>query len=107
MPRKRLNDDLVLLRYDGNWSDEFDVNGLLIVEKTWWTAYQKDVREKFGKQEREVGFGTNEALTFCDADDYLFDITEVSATQDEILTMKKLLGGTEFGIFPLIEFDDD
>lgn len=99
--------ELVALRYDNNWADEFDVEGFIIVEQEWWENHQKEVREKFGKQHREVGFGTNEEIEYCDADDYLNSFTVLSLTQDEIGVLKKALGGSFFGIVPMLEFDDD
>lgn len=104
--KKKISDDLVILTFNGNYSDEFDVDGFLITEKTWWEGYKKEVEEKFGAGEREYGFGTNEHLSFDDAEDYFSQITELAATQEEIHTIQKVFGTNEFGIFPVFEFDD-
>lgn len=104
--KKKLNDDLVILVFNGNYSDEFDVDGFLIVEKTWWEGYKKEVEEKFGESARDYNFGTNEELIFDDAEDYFSQITELAATQEQIFAVQQVFGSNEFGIFPVFEFDD-
>lgn len=104
--KKRISDDLVALRFNNNYDDEFNVEGVLIVERTWWENHKKDALSLFGPHTREGSFGTNEAVVFDNADDYLNSFSEINASQDEIMTLKKLIGD-QVGIVSLLEFDED
>jgi hypothetical protein len=97
---------LVALRFDDNYADEFDVVGLKIVERKWWEKYRERVRDEFQKLPRDgYYFGTNEYLEWSNAEDYLSCITQLDITQAQIITLRTILGD-EFGIFPVLEFDE-
>jgi len=98
---------LVALRYKNNWADEFDVQGIIIVEEQWWIDHIKEVKAHSKSFPKDVGFGTNEDIEYSSAKDYLDSFTDLVLTQEEIRSLEYALGGRTFGIVPVLAFDDD
>lgn len=97
--------DLVALRFNTSWADEFDLDGLLIVDKSWWEEHQVHAKQ-CRNWPKEVGFGTNESMEYDDAEDYLKCFKELPATPEEVQIMKNLLG-YRIGTMAEIEFEDE
>jgi hypothetical protein len=131
---------LLLIKYDSNYADEFDVDGFVVWTEDKWEAHKAAVAAWFDKRAKKHGakpelpphndpkywaiydqvrkwergqdveryFGTNEAVSYCDAEDYFrcFKTTEI--TQDEHLVLKRLFGDTyrmyvHYGMFLSLE----
>lgn len=99
--------DSILLRFNGNWADEMDVDGFVLMGKKDWDEYKEQVISQFGPNERSVSIGTNEEIIFSDADEYLNEITEIEVSEDQADFVVSIFGSTQFGTFPWLEFDDD
>lgn len=98
--------ELVVIKFSGNYADEFDVEGLTVVTKEWWLQHRKDARDKWRGKARERYFGTNEFLEFYNPADYLRGFSVPELSQDEIQVIQKVVGKYGLGIVPFIEFED-
>lgn len=66
----------VLLKYEGNWADELDVEGAAIVTREDWEVTVQAVKEYFGSGEnRKLSnwIGTNEEIVYTSFDDWYSD----------------------------------
>jgi hypothetical protein len=104
-PEKQL-----LLTYHQNYADEFDVEGFLVLSESDWEKHKDLAARVFGPKEEaakkkaeeakkkkeyyydrgvevEVGFGTNEEVTYHSLEDYLssFKIKELTPEQYKVL----------------------
>lgn len=104
-PEKKL-----LLNYHQNYADEFDVEGFLVLTESEWEKHKELAAKVFGPAEEaakkaaeeakktktyyynrgaevEVGFGTNESITYGSLDDYLssFKVKEITQEQYQVL----------------------
>lgn len=104
-PEKQL-----LLEYHQNYADEFDVDGFLVLSESEWAKHKELAARVFGPKEAaekaaakaakdsgtyyysrgaevEVGFGTNEAVTYGSLEDYLssFEVRELTPEQYKVL----------------------
>lgn len=114
---------LLLIKFDDNYADEFDLVGYYLTTKERWDAHVDDVT-KYWKMaedskkrpqqegesdwryrdsqrvEVEVGFGTNESMLWTSAEDYLRAYTVTEITEEEAAVVRKLfLNGRESGTF--------
>lgn len=119
-----MGDRQLLITINRDWSDEFNVEGMVVISGSAWDAHLAMAEEHFKKNgEVEVYFGTNEALSWHDFDDYKtsFKVTELTAEQFDVLkTLFTIKGYTwkyqgkknvvpdriKFGIIPMIKSDD-
>jgi hypothetical protein len=84
----------VLVKYDGNWADEIDLQGFIVMTDAEWKDYKKVIQHLHSESEFTVGIGTNEDVTFANADDY-FDSFEVKKlTAEESATLRKFFKST-------------
>jgi hypothetical protein len=84
---------MILVNFEKNWADEFDVYGFKIY------ASQKDLDVDLATlPELEFSFGTNEGWEEGEITEEDFTVTEISTVEADLL--EKLLGN-EFGVFPL------
>lgn len=97
--------DLVGLRFRTSWADEFDLDGLMIVDKSWWEEHQVHAKQ-CRRWPKDIYFGTNESMEYDSAEDYLGCFHELPATQDELLTLKRFFG-SGMGVRAQIDFDDE
>jgi hypothetical protein len=81
--------DYVLVSMDTNWADEFDVEGFLVVS----TAYFEDAKKRLlGMEEGtsfSMGFGTNQDLTWHDAEELLASLTVKPLDDAEVALFEK------------------
>lgn len=92
----------VIVKFDSDWADEFQVSGFRIMPRAIWVAHEKEAREKFGERSRTVYFGANEFFEYESAEDYLRNFHVVEAAQEDVETVQRIFG-RDFGLFPSIE----
>lgn len=82
----------VLVKFNKDWADEFDVSGFKIYnsEADW-------LKEAGNLDEHSFMFGTNEGWDEGEIDDIDFSVTEIS--NEDAAVIRNTLGNT-FGIFP-------
>ena len=86
----------MLVKFQKDYADEFDVFGYRVMTNT-------ELKEYLDKAEKanypvEIGFGSNETLDFHDFND-LVDSLEITDISDVYLVIKNVMG-TSFGWFP-------
>lgn len=102
----------ILVKYDGNWVDEFDVYGFMVTTDTQWEKHLADAKKHFKNRDDEVEcyFGTNEAITYSDYEDYARHFSTHPLTADDLAMLQKLFGGYNsrvgYGHFLTIDADD-
>lgn len=57
--------NFVLVRFEANWADEFDVEGFAVMDSDEFLAWIKRVPDQY-----EFGFGTNQSIEFDSVDDF-------------------------------------
>lgn len=127
----------ILVSYDTNWADEFDVQGFKIYTEKEWEEVKTQAKKCFEKvdaknkeekkrikalkesdpkgyhyfreSEEEFYFGTNEAMVYTGYKDWIKDYTVVEVTKEEIAVLEKLgfVGDYGYGIFIEPEYYDD
>lgn len=100
-----------LARYCTNYADEFDIKGFVAFTENEYKEFQtsqqklKSLEEegKFDITDYEVGFGTNEYLTFDSVDEVINAIEVQPITEQEYNTLSNL-NLTSFGELTLFDF---
>lgn len=96
--------ELLLITFDGNCADEFDVVGFDIVEKSWWERFT----EKLPDKPITEYCGSNQNLEWRNKKEYLADFKVKEITEEEAETIKKFFPFGSFGRVPFYEdFDFD
>jgi hypothetical protein len=83
----------VLVKWSGNWADEMNVEGFVIMEDSEWKEYQetaKKVNSPFS-----ISVGTNEDIEYPNGTALLENIKAKKLTTDEAKTIIKFFG--EYG----------
>jgi hypothetical protein len=83
----------VLVKWSGNWADEMNVEGFVIMEDSEWKEYQetaKKVNSPFS-----ISVGTNEDIEYPNGTALLENIKAKKLTTDEAKTIVKFFG--EYG----------
>lgn len=96
----------VLVKFEKDYADEFDICGMMACTTEEWEAFKKDALEKIEDQpDAEYYFGTNEYVSFEGAAEFddAFDVMDI--TDDEYATLMRLFAGTwrmkpYFGFIP-------
>ena len=103
----------VLLKFEKDCSDEFDVHGFSIISNKTWEQYQKMF--KCLNYPVDMNFGTNEMLVFEDS----LDLTEATTVMELTIPEEKMLiklfkhsyqgetDDTEFGWVPYSNLVDE
>ena len=99
----------ILVKFDCNYADEFDMYGYKIMTTEQWEALKAKAKafwEENPGYEVESYFGTNEAFTWESYAEWLgaYEVQEVSEADLEVLT--KILGNS-FGEFAVPYFHND
>jgi hypothetical protein len=82
--------EYVLVKFDNNWADEFDIKGFVALSKEKWDEYKRKIKETFGENEFNWYFGTNEDLIFEEgAVSYLKSFSESKISKSEFDFLKK------------------
>lgn len=99
--------ELVLVRFDDNYADEFDMNGFKAMALDDWQKLETEVEKSMKDGLRvEVFFGSNEEFIYNSYSDWrsTFEITPL--TEDEYKFLEKTFN-LEFGetsAFDILEF---
>jgi len=95
----------LLIIFNGDWADEMDVEGFMIVSEECWKYKQLEWENTPFPQELYVG--TNEAIEYDDIKEYLRDFKVKEISDEEETVIRKLFGlnskFSNFGHVPLIE----
>ena len=126
-----MSNKTLLIQFDSNYADEFDVEGFTLMSEEEWTkhkAFATKAFEKFSKLPKdeygrtitqygvsdglEVYFGTNEQIIYESLDSYLDSFEAVEITPEEELVLKKFFtqyegGPVHYGILPMLDDNDD
>lgn len=101
---------MLLLKFEADYADEFDVYGIeLVSEKQWeWTLKMLDTVD----WPHEKYFGTNEALEFESKEDFLRCFKVITVNDDEASVITKLFGNNynssvSYGTVPEFEGSDE
>ncbi len=93
-----------MVRFNGNWADEIDVEGWFFGTRVHWEDHCQDVKNKKDYiWPRESSIGTNEQVEFYDVEDYLshFD-APIEMTEDEFKTCRRILNkGCRYDYFTI------
>lgn len=89
MTTKTLKQSDVLVKYDGNWADEIDLQGFIVMTDSEWKTYKKAIEHFYSDRNFEVSVGTNEEVQFADADDYFNSFEVKKITPEESETLRK------------------
>lgn len=81
-------DEFVLVKFERNWADEFDVKGFLIIKKTEWEDHLNWIRDRMDWPQ-ENGFGTNQSIIWVSAKEYLSSFKVVDVSVDEAAIILK------------------
>lgn len=97
----------VLVKFIGNYGDEFDCEEFNVFESQAAADAWIDIFENYIDQNgsAKVYFGTNEFLEFNHVDDLLNDLEIFDITDEEALVFEKYFGGISFGTSGVFSFD--
>jgi len=95
----------VLVKYSGDWADEFDVHGFEIMETEKWKKFKESI-DKLKYPLGEMYFGTNESMTYESAYDLMSGFTAVDITVEEAAIFKKCFDYSYFGWTPIDHIND-
>jgi hypothetical protein len=94
---KRVNTEKILneytnvyVKFEGDYADEFYVNGFVVVTSDSWKEYLESLNEMEFPIEKY--FGTNESMEFESAQSYLDQIDVKGVTDEEFAVFKKFFG---------------
>lgn len=97
----------LLIKFTGNWADEFDVDGFQVMEAQKWLDHLEEVQEKV-QFPYEHYFGTNEFIEFESFEEYrsYFHVTNISDGDAEFLKEKFDVGKYGYGHFMSIDVEE-
>lgn len=97
-----MSKEKVLLVYDDNWADEFNISAWQIIDKDKWESLRDQFLEKVGENNFCCCFGTNEEIDYDNASAFIDQIAERPISAEEFKTIKKVFGVTEMGAIDII-----
>lgn len=106
-----MNNEYYLIKYKGNYADEFNVESFSVVtveEYNGFVEAMSKVEDNDGCF--EIGVGTNEFIEYDNIDEYKGDITITKISESDYETFKKLnllfYGDCDF-MCPIYEIADE
>ena len=78
----------LLIEFNCDYADEFDVEGFIVMTEAEWAAHQAMAKKYFDTHAgAECYFGTNEACEFSDYDDYMraFNVNQLTPGEYKML----------------------
>jgi hypothetical protein len=95
----------LLIKYDDNWADEFNISGFFVTTSVEWEKYINEVSQASYPQ--NVYFGTNEFVEFQTFEDFYNRLTIKPISEEEFIILSNLFaigettedGGFSYGIF--------
>ena len=97
-----MNKEKVLLTYEDNWADEFDISAWQIVDMARWESLRDEFLEKVGENNFCCCFGTNEEIDYDNASAFIDQISERLITTEEAKLIKKIFGVAGMGSIDII-----
>lgn len=96
----------VLVKYSGDWSDEFDVEEFKVFSsmedvKEWLDGIKSNIDNGI----YEFYFGSNEALTIDSMEEFLRDTKIVEISDEEAAVFEKYFGNRSFGLSGVFNID--
>jgi len=113
-----MSKQMLLVKFDSNYADEFDVEGFTIMSETEWEEHKAKVTAFFERRDQtrqkdqwgnyrdgvEVYFGTNEQIIYETLDCYLRSFKVQKISQEEIKVLKKFFGKeVKFGMMCMLD----
>ena len=103
----------LLIKFEANWADEMDVEGMFVMSSDDWDKYN-EVVEKYFEEADEMSYciGTNEEIEFYSAEEVLDCYTVLCGDMaaEGLLAMKKHLPigfcGPDFDYFDEDEYEE-
>ncbi len=86
-----------LIKFEGNWADEFDVAGFSVLSEEEWETLQEEIQSIVYPY--ELGFGFNESLYFEDQEELQKCIIVRKLTNEEAYTIEKYFTNN-YGLVP-------
>lgn len=88
----------VLVKFESNYADEFDVKGFRMFSKKEWNNIVKEIKESKAFP-MNWSFGSNEEIEYETPNELLKKFEVVVISSDEVKILKKLFGD-DYGFFP-------
>ena len=101
----------ILVKYNSNWSDEFDIQGFAIMNEEEYIQWVDDFR-KAKERDYEWYFGTNEYISYWDEEDW----SATNLSKEETLNLIFMLDLEQhyydedypvYGFFPYFYFEEE
>lgn len=93
-------DKYLLIKYNGDWADEFDVDLLWVTTEEEFEQWKKELSTKDIDEYVEIYFGTNEFISFSSYEEIIENIEVSEISEDFYNTFIKLIGNS-FGLIDL------
>ena len=90
MSKAKTPEEYVVVRYNDNYADEFDVNSAWIVSVKKWNAWKKKV--KTITKPAEIYFGTNQAIEIQSGEAVIKACKVAPISKREAITLIEYLG---------------
>lgn len=98
---------MILVKFNDNYADEFDVDGFRLYTKENWIKIEALISAHFKENgEWEFYFGTNEGIEYYDLETLVSTLVISEVSEEEVKTLIKLFPRCEsygYGIFPNFE----
>jgi len=92
----------VLVKFEADYADEFDVYGFQIMDKDKWLKYKAKLMDHEGTI--EIYFGTNEAIVAESGEEFLYNYTVIGISGTESSHLEKLFPNGNYGNFLMWEY---
>jgi len=92
----------LLIYFNDNWADEFNLGGVALMEEEEWNNAQSKIPSN---QPLHYGFGSNQYLDYEDREDFLRHFWSRVVSNEEAAILRRLIKGirTGYGFWPLNE----
>ncbi len=89
----------VLLKFDSNYADEFNIEGFVAISEAEWKSYKTKAKKAIGNSPHEYYFGTNESITFSGYKEYLKSFKATTISEEEYQFLLKTFPHTSYEEF--------
>ena len=90
----------LLIKMDGCWADEFDVESLWVTTEDVFEDWKKTLLLKYVNEDKEVYFGTNEWIYFDSVEDILSSLSVIEIDSNFYNKFIEYIG-EEFGLISI------
>jgi len=99
----KTEDPYVAVKFESDWSDEFDVYGMKVITKGEYGIYLSNIAKQFTDNGSfEWGFGSNQSFTWETLQEFMTTLKIVELTEKQANTLREVLGGSTYGNIPEI-----